>query len=421
MTLALGIALGVVAALAVGLAVGWLLGRRVLAAGRRVAAPRLPGETAPELLVPAPVLRRLPEVMQLAVVVLDDSSDVALANAAVRRMGVVRGGHLIVEQLHRLARDARASGDAQEVLVDLPDSRLGQHPVAVSVYVAPLGESGHVALFLQDITEARRLAAVRRDFVANISHELKTPVGALTLLAETIVEASDDPEAVRRFAARIQHEGDRLGRLVQELIELSRLQGADPLPSSATVVPVDRIIAEAVDATRLAAERAGIAVVCGGRPGLVVRGDEPQLVMALVNLVGNAIAYSPSKTRVAIGTRLRAASDEPDTGSAGDYVEISVADQGIGIAEQDQERIFERFYRADPARSRATGGTGLGLSIVKHVASNHGGQVTVWSAEGSGSTFTLRLPPAVGPDIRDVPDRVVPIAAAAAAEVRGTR
>ncbi|HEY2175052.1 MAG TPA: ATP-binding protein [Mycobacteriales bacterium] len=421
MTLALGITLGVLAALAVGLVLGWLLGRRDAAARRRATAPRLPGETAPELLVPAPVLRRLPEVMQLAVVVLDVSSDVALANAAVREMGVVRGGHLIVEELHRLAREARASGEAREVLVDLPDSRLGHHPVAVSVYVTPLVESGYVALFLQDITEARRLAAVRRDFVANISHELKTPVGALTLLAETIVEASDDPEAVRRFAARIHHEGDRLGRLVQELIELSRLQGADPLPSTASTVSVDRVVAEAVDSTRLAAETAGITVVCGGRPDLVVRGEETQLVMALVNLIGNAIAYSPPKTRVAIGTRLRAASDEADAEGSGAYVEISVADQGIGIADHEHERIFERFYRADPARSRATGGTGLGLSIVKHVATNHGGSVTLWSVEGSGSTFTLRLPAVVGRDPRRAPDRVVPIAAGAAAEVRGTR
>jgi two-component system sensor histidine kinase SenX3 len=176
-----------------------------------------------------------------------------------------------------------------------------------------------------------------------------------------------------------------------------------------------------VDSTRLAAETAWITVVCGGRPKLVVRGEETQLVMALVNLIGNAIAYSPPKTRVAIGTRLRAASDEADAEGSGAYVEISVADQGIGIADHEHERIFERFYRADPARSRATGGTGLGLSIVKHVATNHGGSVTLWSVEGSGSTFTLRLPAVVGRDPRRAPDRVVPIAAGAAAEVRGTR
>jgi two-component system, OmpR family, sensor histidine kinase SenX3 len=269
----------------------------------------------------------------------------------------------------------------QEV-VDTPRGRLGREPVAVSVQVAPLAETGYVALLLEDVTEARRLEAVRRDFVANVSHELKTPVGALSLLAEAIQDAADEPAAVRRFADRMQREGWRLGRLVQELIELSRLQGADPLPTPA-IVDVDRIVAEALDRTRLAAESAGIAVVSGGDTRLAVRGSEAQLVTALANLVDNAVAYSPVGTRVAVGTRRREGS-----------VEISVSDQGIGIAEQDLERVFERFYRSDPARSRATGGTGLGLAIVKHIASNHGGGVSVWSVEGSGSTFTLRLPAA---------------------------
>jgi two-component system sensor histidine kinase SenX3 len=180
----------------------------------------------------------------------------------------------------------------------------------------------------------------------------------------------------------MQHEGIRLGRLVAELIELSRLQGAEPLPSPA-VVDVDEVVAEALDRTRLAAESGGIVVVSGGQGRLSVRGNESQLVTALVNLVDNAIAYSPDGTRVAVGTRRRDG-----------HVEISVSDQGIGIAEQDLERVFERFYRSDPARSRATGGTGLGLAIVKHIATNHGGGVSVWSVEGSGSTFTLRLPAA---------------------------
>jgi len=388
------------------------------------------GETPPDRAMPPTVLRSIPEQMDLAVVVLDVSSDIAFANAAVRRMGVVRGGHLIVEELHRLAREARESGDSLQVQVDLPDSRLGREPLAVSAQVLPLADAGYVALFLQDVTESHRLAAVRRDFVANVSHELKTPVGAMTLLAEAIQDASDDPEAVRRFAARMQQEGGRLGRLVQELIELSRLQGADPLPSSSTVVPVDRLVGEAVEATRLPAESARITVVTGGEQGLSVRGDSTQLVMALVNLVGNAVAYSPPGTRVAVGTQLRR-SDE------GEFVEIAVADQGIGIAESDRERIFERFYRADPARSRATGGTGLGLAIVKHVATNHGGSVRVWSVEGSGSTFTLRLPaasnrgrtrtaivpsPAGSAQDNDGPNPFPPAARdhAAAADLRGT-
>jgi two-component system sensor histidine kinase SenX3 len=204
----------------------------------------------------------------------------------------------------------------------------------------------------------------------------------LTLLAEAVQDAADDPAAVRRFAARMQHEGTRLGRLVAELIELSRVQGAEPLPLP-EIVPVDGVVAEAVDRTRLAAEAAGITVVAGGERQLTVRGSEPQLVTALANLIDNAVVYSPRGTRVAIGTRLR-----------NGQVEVSVSDQGIGIAKHDLERVFERFYRADPARSRATGGTGLGLALVKHIATNHGGEVSVWSVEGSGSTFTLRLPAA---------------------------
>ncbi len=246
--------------------------------------------------------------------------------------------------------------------------------------VAPLGPTGHVAVQVDDVTEAHRVAKVRRDFVANVSHELKTPVGALALLAEALLDATDDPEAVRRFAQRMQHESSRLGRLVQELIDLSRLQGADPLPEPNTVY-VDSVVAEVVDRSRLSAEARGIVVVAGGERGLTVQGSESQLVTALANLVDNAVAYSPEHTRVAIGTRRREG-----------QVEVSVSDQGIGISEADLDRIFERFYRADPARSRETGGTGLGLAIVKHIATNHGGSVDVWSVERSGSTFTLRLP-----------------------------
>ncbi len=219
--------------------------------------------------------------------------------------------------------------------------------------------------------------------MANVSHELKTPVGALTLLAEAVQEASDDPEAVQRFAGRMQHEGVRLGRLVRELIELSRLQGAEPLPDQVPV-PVARVLDEAADRTRLAAERAGIEVRLSCPDDLVVSGNESQLAMAVANLIDNAVAYSPRGTRVAVSAR--AIDDD------GPLVEISVSDQGIGIAEADQARVFERFYRVDPARSRETGGTGLGLAIVKHVATNHGGSVGVWSAEGAGSTFTIRLP-----------------------------
>jgi two-component system, OmpR family, sensor histidine kinase SenX3 len=395
----------IAAALVVGLVAGLLVA--VLLINRRH-----PGPSAPAAPVPTPVpdaappllARRVLEVMHSAAVVLDPAGEVVLANPAARQMGVVRGGRVVVEDLHRLARAARRDGEARHAVVDTR-GRLGREPIAVSAQVAPLVDSGYVALLLDDVTEGRRLEAVRRDFVANVSHELKTPVGALTLLAEAVQDAADDPEAIRRFAGRMQHEGTRLGRLVAELIELSRLQGAEPLPSPA-VVDVDEIVAEAVDRTRLAAESAGIAVVSGGQSRLRVRGNEGQLVTALVNLVDNAIAYSPAGTRVAVGTRRRDG-----------YVEISVSDQGIGVAERDLERVFERFYRSDPARSRATGGTGLGLAIVKHIATNHGGGVSVWSVEGSGSTFTLRLPVA-GSDLDRQPDDDDEAASAPAETVR---
>ncbi len=192
--------------------------------------------------------------------------------------------------------------------------------------------------------------------------------------------AADDPEAVRRFAGRMQYEAQRLSNLVQELIDLSRLQGADPLEEPATV-DVDSVVVDAVDHCRLAAQSKGIALVMSGEEDVQVLGDESQLVTALRNLIDNAISYSPERTRIAVTVQV-----------VDDVVELSVADQGIGIPDDDLERIFERFYRVDPARSRATGGTGLGLSIVKHITVNHGGEVSVWSVEGAGSTFTMRLP-----------------------------
>jgi two-component system sensor histidine kinase SenX3 len=210
-------------------------------------------------------------------------------------------------------------------------------------------------------------------------------VGALTLLAEAIQDAADEPQMVARFAARIQHEGLRLAKLVGELMELSRVQGADPMPGGSEV-EVDDIVAEAIERTRLAAEQASILVTSSCAPGLRVRGNEAQLATAVANLVDNAIAYSGSGTRVAVSVRPTRGDD------ARPAVDIAVTDQGIGVADADRERIFERFYRVDPARSRATGGTGLGLAIVKNIVTNHLGSVSVWSADRSGSTFTIRLP-----------------------------
>ena len=395
--------LAVTLALLVGAAVGVLVARRLAARRLTAAVPPAPAaEPAPPVLA-----RRVLEVMSTAAVVLDPADEVVLANSAARRMGVVRGGRVVVDDLRRLARAARRDGEPHTRVVDTR-GRLGREPIAVSARVAPLMESGYVALLLEDVTETRRLEAVRRDFVANVSHELKTPIGALTLLAEAVQDAADDPEAIRRFAGRMQHEGIRLGRLVAELIELSRLQGAEPLPSD-TVVEVDDVVVEAMDRTRLAAESAGIVVVTGGERGLAVCGSEAQLVTALANLIDNAVAYSSPGTRVAVGIRRREG-----------HVEVSVSDQGIGIPETDLERVFERFYRSDPARSRSTGGTGLGLAIVKHIATNHGGGVSVWSVEGSGSTFTLRLPAAADDTDDSGPHTVDSVAVGPGVDERGT-
>jgi len=326
--------------------------------------------------------RRSIEAMHLGVVVLDPQNEVVILNDAARQLGIADEERVLPELL-RLARTARRDG--RPGLCELELHREVPDAIAVRAQASPLGTTGHVALFVQDISESRRVEAVRRDFVANVSHELKTPVGALALLAEAILDGyDDDPKDVRRFAVRMRHESSRLARLVQELIDLSRLQGGEPLPVAAEV-PVSRVISEVIDRTRLAAESRHIHVIAGGRTDLVLVGDEAQLVTAMANLVDNAIAYSSEGTRVAIGVR-----------AAGDLVEVSVSDEGMGIPSADLERVFERFYRADPARARATGGTGLGLAIVKHIATNHGGSVTVWSTEGAGSTFTLRLPATAG-------------------------
>jgi two-component system sensor histidine kinase SenX3 len=380
-----GVLVGLLLGLLLGLLVGLAVARRAgTARPREQAAGGADQGRVPDAPGSADVIDALP----VGVAVLADDDRVVLANRSAVTLGMVRGDRLLVAELRRLAREVRRSGGEQEAEVAPARTRLLRVPEAVRVRATPVGAAGHVALLVEDVTEARRVEAVRRDFVANVGHELKTPVGAMSLLAEAMLDASHDASAVRRFAGRLQHEASRLARLVQELIDLSRLQGAEPLPEQ-DLVSVDRVVCEAVDRTRTTAAARGIDVVRGGEPGLTVCGSESQLVTAVGNLLENAVHYSPERTRVAVATLLYEGA-----------VEIRVTDEGIGIADKDLERVFERFYRADPARSRATGGTGLGLAIVKHVATNHGGEVKVWSVEGSGSTFTLRLPPAA----QDVPD-----------------
>ena len=324
-------------------------------------------------------------VLSSSAVVVDSEDRVLRASAAARAFGIVKGDRLMVSELAALARQVRRDGEIREAEFEVPVPRFGGRTTTFAVRVAPLsgavGGGGLVLVLAEDRTESQRVEQVRRDFVANVSHELKTPVGALALLAETIEDAADDEEAVRRFAGRMRQEAARLTFLVQDLITLSRIQAAEPVPDPRPV-QVDEVVAEALDRCRMKANARGITLASIGVRGLSVLGEEDLLVTAVRNLLENAVVYSPERTRVVVCVK------KPGDGG----VEISVTDQGIGIPERDLERIFERFYRVDPARSRATGGTGLGLAIVKHVTAAHGGSVMVRSVEGAGSTFTLRLP-----------------------------
>lgn len=367
--------------------------------------------------------RRSLDALRVGVLVLDEEDHPVLANPAAREMGLLRAGtvaggapvaHTVVRTL---AGQARRTGTRREVELDLPRGN-GRDPLGVHIRAVALGD-GHVTVEAADVTEAHRVARVRRDFVANVSHELKTPVGALQLLAEALLDALEtdgatppDPEAARRFAERIQHESTRMGRLVTELLELSRLQGGEPLPEPEPV-SVDRIIAEVIDRTRTPASAKGIEVSFSGTRGLTVYGSESQLVTAVANLAENAVAYSPDDVggEPPLQVTITAAVN-------GEFVEIAVTDRGIGIEPKDLDRIFERFYRADKARSRATGGTGLGLAIVKHIATNHGGQVDVVSTVGEGSTFILRLPARPPDAALPLPPSVVIAAGYSAAELQ---
>jgi two-component system sensor histidine kinase SenX3 len=361
----------------VGGAVGLLIGAVTVLAFRLSEREQGRGApTAPEPLVPPGVATVLSVLRSSALVVGPDDT-VLKASAPAHALGIVRGSSVAMDELLELVRQVRRDGQIRESEFVLPQRR--GRALHVAARVAPLG-SRLILVLVEDRTRERRVEAIRRDFVANVSHELKTPVGALTLLAEAVAEAADDPEAVQRFSARMRTESERLTRLVQQIIELSRLQGDDPLDESAPIA-VDAVVERALDRIRVDASTKGVELTFGGVHGLQVAGDAEQLIVALGNLVENAVVYSPEGTSVGV------AAAERDG-----LVEIAVTDHGVGIPADELERIFERFYRVDPARARTTGGTGLGLSIVKHVAATHGGEVRVWSVEGEGSTFTLALP-----------------------------
>jgi two-component system sensor histidine kinase SenX3 len=307
--------------------------------------------------------------------------DVAIfASSGVENLNILRDGRILSPELLAIIRVVRRTGTTQSGKIEVPRGPIGEGVRELTVKVISLEKDLQILVLLSDESEAERVHEVRRDFVANISHELKTPIGALSLLSEAVLSAKDEPAAVEKFASRMQQEARRLTGLVQEIINLSRLQDSDPL-QMAEPISLSDLIAEAVDQSQTTSAARKIGISVSSLSPVTVYGDRDQLLMAMNNLIENAINYSPENTNVSVSTSVE-----------DDIVTISVTDQGIGIPEADLERIFERFYRVDPARSRETGGTGLGLSIVKHVAAKHGGEITVWSSQNVGSTFALRLP-----------------------------
>jgi two-component system sensor histidine kinase SenX3 len=372
---------GYAAVAVAGCAVGWLSAWWALHPRRAAAAHELPA--------PDPLEREVLRRSSTGYLVLSPQGRPLLSNPRARELGVLVGG--IVDQgvLDAVER-AAVSGEPVDVELEpvappslttatTPSAAAPTGPAVIRAVVQSIDDE-RILVSVTDESVAQRVEAVRRDFVANVSHELKTPVAAIGLLAEATLDSADDPELVQHFAGRLHSESTRLGALVSELITLSRLQGADPQADPA-VVEVDAVVDDAIGRLSAAADAAGIVVVADQESGLLVRGNRALLTMALTNLISNAINYSPAGTQVSVSR----------TTSEG-QVRIAVTDRGVGIAPEFTERVFERFFRVDPARSRSTGGTGLGLAIVKQIAANHGGTATVWSRPGLGSTFTLSVP-----------------------------
>lgn len=401
----------VAVAAAIGAAVAYGRGRE---AGEAESRPRsaegdhsLFGEDLPVL----PTERRFVEVMPYALIVADSAGAVAYASKGADPLNLVRNGRLVAEDIGEVLALVVADGQVREreltVTLSRPDRRqdgrgvrAGEAVPTDTLYLrVRIGAIADdlFAIFLRDMSEQRRFEAMRRDFITNVSHELKTPSGAISLLAETITDAADDPDAVRYFAGRITKESQRLTELVHKLIELQRAQDApamsDAKPMSVVTMTRESIAANEVQAD---AKRIGIVLSLNGRvipvevpegepetldDDVLVRVGREPFTTAVKNLVENAIHYSPAHTTVSVGI-----------GVVGDRVRIRVVDQGIGIPKESLGRIFERFYRVDPARSRETGGSGLGLAITKHCVQECGGTISVWSREGEGSTFTIELP-----------------------------
>ena len=324
-------------------------------------------------------VREMLDVLGLASVILGPGNRIDYFSPSAITLGVIREEKLVGDAFLSLLRKARRTKLPQSSQIEMPRGPIGEGTRKLSVHAHYLADYDSIIVTFTDESEAERIDAVRRDFVANISHELKTPISALRTLSEAVTVASEDPQ-LNKFAVMMQSQVERLSTLVQEIIDLSRLQDADPL-LDAIHVDIDEAVNEAIDQCQVLAETRDIEIIRGPLVGVHVVGDRTHLIMAFHNLIENAINYSPDRTRVSV-----------NTACSGNIVEVAVIDQGVGISDADQSRIFERFYRVDPARSRETGGTGLGLSIVKHVSTKHGGEVKVWSSPNVGSTFALRLP-----------------------------
>ncbi|MCB0925528.1 MAG: sensor histidine kinase [Mycobacterium sp.] len=375
--MSVGAGIAVALAALVGLVGGFWISRRYpRPAGSSAARPTAAGLTVAE------TLSRTVALAPVGVVVVDKLRDVVVSNQRAAELGLVRDG-LLDDRVWAAVQRTLADGADVEVDLSAPNgTTTGRRGLSVRVHVRLLSDvhPRFAVAYLHDQSEQARMEASRRDFVANVSHELKTPVAAMGVLAEALLESSDDPDTVRHFAGKLLTESQRLADMVGELIELSRLQGAERLPDLVSV-DVDGVVQEAISRHKVMADNADITVSTDAPSGYRVLGDQALLVTAVANLISNAIAYSPNGSTVSISRRRR-----------GDEIEIAVTDRGIGIAVADQQRVFERFFRVDQARSRATGGTGLGLAIVKHVAANHNGNIRLWSRPGTGSTFTLTIP-----------------------------
>ena len=321
-----------------------------------------------------------------AVILLDGQNHIVGASPSAYTIGLIKKQRLIHKKLIEfVAKSRETKRDRVRIKTFSLKQGLGDSRSSVQVHAVNLG-SDFVVLRIEDLNEALSLDRTRRDFVANISHELKTPIGAISLLAEAIQSALEEPEQLRHFSRSLEMEASRLTALVQDIIQLTKVQATEIL-SNLQDVDLGIIVREAISQVVFAAEKKNIKLSASGEISVRIFGDQELLTTLVKNLVENAVVYSEENTSVRV-----------DLSEDGDVAEISVSDQGAGISLENQERIFERFYRIDPSRSRATGGTGLGLSIAKHITNKHLGDLTVSSELGEGSTFTVRLPMSLASD-----------------------